>query len=85
MKQHLIKSAQQGNAEAYEELVKSYQGMAIGYAYSVLGDFLLAEDAVQEAFLEAFRKKATQHPTQQKNSVHGRGHVSSQPSATPLA
>jgi len=56
MKQRQIKSAQQGDVKAYEELVKSYQGMAIGYAYSILGDFQMAEDAAQEAFLEAFEK-----------------------------
>jgi DNA-directed RNA polymerase specialized sigma24 family protein len=30
--------------------------MAYAYAYSILGDFPLAEDATQEAFLEAYRK-----------------------------
>ena len=29
--------------------------MAYGYAYSILGDFHLAEDAAQEAFIEAYR------------------------------
>jgi RNA polymerase sigma factor (sigma-70 family) len=29
--------------------------MAVGYAYSVLGDFHLAEDAAQEAFFDAYR------------------------------
>ena len=29
--------------------------MAVGYAYSILGDFHLAEDAAQEAFLDAYR------------------------------
>ena len=28
--------------------------MAVGYSYSILGDFHLAEDAAQEAFLEAY-------------------------------
>ena len=28
--------------------------MAVGYAFSILGDFHLAEDAVQEAFIEAY-------------------------------
>ena len=35
-------------------LVERFQDMAVGYAYSVLGDFHLAEDAAQEAFLEAY-------------------------------
>jgi RNA polymerase sigma factor (sigma-70 family) len=29
--------------------------MAVGYAYSILGDFQLAEDAAQEAFFDAYR------------------------------
>ncbi len=33
-----------------------FQDMAAGYAYSILGDFHLAEDAAQEAFLIAYRK-----------------------------
>jgi len=32
--------------------------MAVGYAYSVLGDFHLAQDAAQEAFVEAYRDLA---------------------------
>ena len=30
------------------------RNMAVGYSYSILGDFHLAEDAAQEAFLEAY-------------------------------
>lgn len=29
--------------------------MAYGYAYAILGDFHLAEDAAQEAFITAYR------------------------------
>lgn len=39
---------------AYSELVRRYQDMAAGYAFSNLGDFHLAEDAAQEAFLRAW-------------------------------
>ena len=35
-------------------LVERFQDMAVGYSYSILGDFHLAEDAAQEAFLEAY-------------------------------
>ncbi|NIR02616.1 MAG: RNA polymerase subunit sigma-24, partial [Gemmatimonadales bacterium] len=31
-----------------------FQDMAVGYAYSILGDFHLAEDAAQEAFVQAY-------------------------------
>ena len=39
--------------KAFGELVQRFQDMAFGYAYSVLGDFHLAEDAAQEAFVTA--------------------------------
>ena len=41
---------------AFGRLVERFQDMAYGYAYSVLGDFHLAEDAAQEAFITAFRQ-----------------------------
>ena len=50
----LIKRAQAGDLDAYGAIVQQFQDMAVGYAYSVLGDFHLAEDAVQEAFIEAY-------------------------------
>jgi len=51
----LIREAQTGNAEAYSLIVSRFQDMAYGYAYAILGDFHLAEDAAQEAFIEAYR------------------------------
>lgn len=50
----LISCAQSGDLDAYGAIVRRFQDMAVGYAYSILGDFHLAEDAVQEAFIEAF-------------------------------
>ena len=41
---------------AFGELVSGYQDMAFACAYSVLGDFYLAEDAAQEAFVTAWQK-----------------------------
>lgn len=41
--------------EAFGELVTGFQDMAFGCAYSVLGDFYLAEDAAQEAFITAWQ------------------------------
>ena len=49
----LAKAAQQGDIEAFTELVERYQGMAFGYALATLGDYHLAEDAVQIALLTA--------------------------------
>lgn len=46
--------AQEGDAAAYGTLVARFQDMAYGYAYVLLGDFELAQDAAQEAFIEAY-------------------------------
>jgi RNA polymerase sigma factor (sigma-70 family) len=50
----LIQDAQGGDRAAYEEIVRRFQDMAYGYAYAVLNDFHLAQDAAQEAFIEAY-------------------------------
>ena len=50
----LISRAQAGDLDAYGRIIQRFQDMAVGYAYSILGDFHLAEDAVQEAFIEAY-------------------------------
>jgi RNA polymerase sigma factor (sigma-70 family) len=42
--------------EAFGELVTCFQDMAFGCAYSVLGDFYLAQDAAQEAFVTAWQR-----------------------------
>lgn len=44
--------------EAYGRLVEQFRDMACGYAYALLGDFHLAEDMAQEAFILAFEKLA---------------------------
>jgi len=43
-----------GDLSAFDPLVREFQDMAVGYAYSILGDFHLAEDAAQDAFIEAY-------------------------------
>jgi len=50
----LVRNAQSGDLGAYGEIVRRFQDMAVGYAHSVLGDFHLAEDASQDAFIGAF-------------------------------
>ena len=50
----VIVHAQAGDLGAYGTIVRRFQDMAVGYAYAVLGDFHLAEDAAQEAFIEAY-------------------------------
>jgi RNA polymerase sigma factor (sigma-70 family) len=52
----LVVQATGGDIGAFERLVRRFQSMACGYAYSVLGDFHLAEDAAQEAFVDAYRQ-----------------------------
>ncbi len=54
--QSTIAKAQSGDLDAYGQLVRGFQGMACGYAYSILGDFHLAEDAAQDAFIQAYRE-----------------------------
>ncbi len=44
--------------EAFGQIVQRFQDMAYGCAYAVLGDFHLAQDAAQEAFLTAYRRLA---------------------------
>lgn len=49
-----IEDAKQGDRQAFECIVQQYTGMAKAVAYEKLHDVQLAEDAVQEAFTEAF-------------------------------
>ncbi|MBT7101675.1 sigma-70 family RNA polymerase sigma factor, partial [Candidatus Poribacteria bacterium] len=49
-----VTRVQQGDPNAYGEIVRRFQDMAVGYAYSQLRDFHLAEDAAQEAFVQAY-------------------------------
>src|SRR5215831_14354202 len=51
----LVSCSMSGDADAYARIVHRFQDMAVGYAYSVLRDFQLAEDVAQEAFFEAYR------------------------------
>lgn len=50
----LVAKAQQGDRLAYSQIVKQFQDLAVGYAYSILRNFSLAEEAAQEAFIEAY-------------------------------
>ena len=50
----LINAAARGDTDAFAEIVGRFQDMAYGYAYAILSDFHLAQDAAQEAFVEAF-------------------------------
>ena len=50
----LLLLAKRGNKEAFGKVVRAFQDWAVGYAYSILGDFTAAEDAAQEAFIDAY-------------------------------
>ena len=50
----IVARARKGDPQAYDELVRRFQDMAVGYAYALLGDWHDAEDAAQEAFISAW-------------------------------
>jgi RNA polymerase sigma-70 factor (ECF subfamily) len=50
----LIRSAIQGDLEAFNRLVLVYQDRMYNQAYYLIGDSMAAEDAVQEAFISAY-------------------------------
>ena len=49
-----VTAAQDGDKDAFGILVQHFQGMAYTSAWSILGNAQLAEDVVQEAFVEAY-------------------------------
>jgi RNA polymerase sigma factor (sigma-70 family) len=51
----LVARARRGDAAAYEELVRTHQGIALRTAYLVAGDEADAQEAAQDAFLKAHR------------------------------
>jgi len=54
-----IKRCQRGDREAFRHLVETYQKRAVAHAVAILFDRDDAEDAVQEAFIDAFRAIGT--------------------------
>ena len=54
----LVQTAQQGNHQAFGQLVYRFQDMAFAYAYSIVGDSGVAQDAAQEAFMDAYQTLA---------------------------
>lgn len=51
----LVRASQRGDIDAFGQLVGCFQRFACAVAYSVVGDLHLAEDAAQEAFIEAYQ------------------------------
>jgi uncharacterized protein len=50
-----VRIAHAEKSAAFGEIVRRFQDLAFAYAYAMLGDFHLAEDAAQEAFITAWR------------------------------
>lgn len=50
----MVRRSVEGDWQAFSELVSRYQNLAFGAAFTMLGDFQLAEDATQEAFVAAY-------------------------------
>jgi RNA polymerase sigma factor (sigma-70 family) len=62
MRELVVRAQKGGPPEqraAFGQIVRLMQDMVFGYAYSIVGDFHLAEDASQEAFIAAFRHLAS--------------------------
>lgn len=52
----LLRRIQEGDAQAFEQLVERYSGKALRTAYLITGQKETAEDAVQEAFIQCYLK-----------------------------
>ena len=52
---NLIASAKNGDTQAFEQLVRTHQGIALRVAYLVVRDSSEAEDVTQDAFVKAYR------------------------------
>jgi RNA polymerase sigma-70 factor (ECF subfamily) len=53
--EQLIQAAKQGDLDAFNRLVASYQGLAFNLAYRLLSDDSVAEDVTQDAFISAYK------------------------------
>ena len=51
----MVTRAQQGDTRAFDVLVRQFQNSAVAYARTLLPDQAAAEDAAQEAFVQAWR------------------------------
>lgn len=56
---NLIERSRNGDWQAFADLVRQHQQLAFGCAFARLGDFQLAEDATQEAFVTAYLQLST--------------------------
>ena len=54
--QALIQDALEGNLDAFNSLVLTYQDMVYNVAYRIMGEHGASSDATQEAFISAYQK-----------------------------
>jgi len=59
----LMLRTQQGDEQAFEQLVTAYQDRLIGIFYHMVSDRSVAEDLAQDVFLRVFRARETYNPT----------------------
>ncbi len=55
MQQALVACVLQGDKEAFGEIVKQYSALMLRTAYTIVGDHDIAEDAVQDALIQAWQ------------------------------
>ncbi len=53
--QNLVKRSQEGDLQAFNQLVELYQTQLYGLAYNILRNTASAEDITQESFISAFK------------------------------
>ena len=58
----LIAKAQNGDRNAYGELIRHYHSGVVNVVYRMCGDVELAEDAAQDAFIQAWLRLSTFRP-----------------------
>jgi len=51
----LLEAVGRGEREAFESLIRQYQGRVVNFIARYLGDRYAAEDLAQEAFLRVYR------------------------------
>lgn len=58
----LIEQAQNGDRNAYSELVRAHAQGVMNVTYRMCGDAQISEDAAQEAFIRAWQNLSSYHP-----------------------
>lgn len=70
--EELMEAVSSGEFEAFAELVRRYENMAVSIAYNLLNDSDYAEDVAQEAFLKILRNAEDYTPSATFKTYLGR-------------